>query len=124
MGVAGAARTVVLCHVDRSPDVVVVFFFFKQKTAYEMVHVPYRGGAPAMNDVVAGHVDLLNGSAALLAPQIAAGKLRALFQMGPTRLAVLGEAPTISEAGYPRAEAMAWWGLYAPGGTPKPIIER
>jgi tripartite-type tricarboxylate transporter receptor subunit TctC len=88
------------------------------------VHVPYRGGAPAMNDVVAGHVDLLNGSAALLTPQIAAGKIRPLFQMGSSRLAALGEVPTIGEAGYPRAEAMAWWALYAPGGTPKPIIER
>ena len=95
-----------------------------KQAGIDMVHVPYRGGAPAMNDVVAGHVDLLNGSAALLTPQIAAGKIRPLFQMGPTRLAALGEVPTIAEAGFPGAQAMAWWALYAPGGTPKPIIER
>jgi len=95
-----------------------------KQAGVDMVHVPYRGGAPAMNDVVAGHVDLLNGSAALLTPQIAAGKIRPLFQMGPTRLAALGEVPTIAEAGFPGAQAMAWWALYAPGGTPKPIIER
>jgi tripartite-type tricarboxylate transporter receptor subunit TctC len=95
-----------------------------KQAGVDMVHVPYRGGAPAMNDVVAGHVDLLNGSAALLTPQIAAGRIRPLFQMGPTRLAALGEVPTIAEAGFPGAQAMAWWALYAPGGTPKPIIER
>jgi tripartite-type tricarboxylate transporter receptor subunit TctC len=95
-----------------------------KQAGVDMVHVPYRGGAPAMNDVVAGHVDLLNGSAALLTPQIAAGKIRPLFQMGPTRLAALGEVPTIAEAGYPGAQAMAWWALYAPAGTPKPILER
>jgi len=95
-----------------------------KQAGVDMVHVPYRGGAPAMNDVVAGHVDLLNGSAALLTPQIAAGKIRPLFQMGPTRLAALGDVPTIAEAGYPGAQAMAWWALYAPAGTPKPILER
>jgi len=95
-----------------------------KQAGIDMVHVPYRGGAPAMNDVVAGHVDLLNGSAALLTPQIAAGKIRPLFQMGPTRLAALGDVPTIAEAGYPGAQAMAWWALYAPAGTPKPILER
>src|SRR5947207_8354217 len=95
-----------------------------KQAGIDMVHVPYRGGAPAMNDVVAGHVDLLNGSAALLTPQIAAGKIRPLFQMGATRLAALGDVPTIAEAGYPGAQAMAWWALYAPAGTPKPILER
>ena len=95
-----------------------------KQAGVDMVHVPYRGGAPAMNDVVAGHVDVLNGSAALLTPQIAAGKIRPLFQMGPRRLAALGEVPTIAEAGYPGAQAMAWWALYAPAGTPKPILER
>ena len=95
-----------------------------KQAGVDMVHVPYRGGAPAMNDVVAGHVDVLNGSAALLTPQIAAGKIRPLFQMGPRRLAALGEVPTIAEAGYPGAQAMPWWALYAPAGTPKPILER
>ncbi len=90
----------------------------------ELVHVPYRGGAPAMNDVIAGHVDLINGSAALLTPQIAAGTVRPLFQMGPTRLRALPAVPTVAEGGYPGAQAIAWWALYAPGGTPKPIIER
>jgi tripartite-type tricarboxylate transporter receptor subunit TctC len=85
-----------------------------KQAGVDLVHVPYRGGAPAMNDVVAGHVDLLNGSAALLTPQIAAGKIRPLFQMGSTRLAALHDVPTIGEAGYPGAQAMAWWALYAP----------
>lgn len=90
----------------------------------DLTHVPYRGGGPAMNDVVAGHIDLINGSAALLTPHVAAGRLRPIFQMGPKRLLGLPDVPTIGEAGYPGAEAITWWGVYAPAGTPRPIIDR
>jgi tripartite-type tricarboxylate transporter receptor subunit TctC len=90
----------------------------------ELGHVPYRGGAPAMNDVIAGHIDLVNGSAALINPQVAAGTIRPLFQMGPSRLAALPAVATVTESGFPGATAVAWWALYAPAGTPKPIIER
>jgi tripartite-type tricarboxylate transporter receptor subunit TctC len=90
----------------------------------ELVHVPYRGGAPAMNDVVAGHVDMINGSAALLSPQIQAGAIRPIFQMGPTRLPNLAAVPTVGESGFAGAEASTWWGAFAPAGTPKPLIER
>jgi tripartite-type tricarboxylate transporter receptor subunit TctC len=90
----------------------------------QLTHVPYRGGAPAMNDVVAGHVDLLNGSAALLTPQIVTGRIRPIFQMGPKRLLGLPDVPTIGEAGFPGAEAITWWGLYAPANTPRPVVDR
>jgi tripartite-type tricarboxylate transporter receptor subunit TctC len=90
----------------------------------ELTHVPYRGGGPAVNDAVAGHVDLINGSAALLTPHIAAGRLRPVFQTGAQRLPAHPTVPTIGEAGFKQAEATAWWGGYAPGKTPKPIIER
>jgi len=90
----------------------------------QMVHVPYRGGAPAMNDAVAGHVDLINGSAALLTPQIANGSIRPIFQMGPSRLRALPEVGTVAEGGYAGAQATTWWGCYTAGGTPKPIVDR
>lgn len=95
-----------------------------KQSGADLVHVPYRGGAPAMNDVIAGHIDLINGSAALITPQVAAGTIRPLFQMGRERLMALPGTPTVAESGYAGATAIAWWALYAPGGTPKPIIER
>ena len=95
-----------------------------KQAGIDIVHVPYRGGGPAMNDAVAGHVDMINGSAALLTPQIQAGRIRPIFQMGATRLPILAAVQTVKEAGYPAAEASTWWGVYAPAGTPRPVIER
>ena len=94
-----------------------------KQAGIELTHVPYRGGAPALNDAVAGHVDLINGSAALLTPHVAAGRLRPVFQTGSQRLAGLPDVPTVGEGGY-KAEAYAWWGVYAPAKTPKDIIDR
>lgn len=90
----------------------------------ELTHVPYRGGGPAVNDAVAGHVDLINGSAALLTPHIGAGRLRPVFQTGAKRLPAHPTVPTVGEGGFKQAEATAWWAAYAPGKTPKPIIDR
>jgi tripartite-type tricarboxylate transporter receptor subunit TctC len=95
-----------------------------REAGIELIHVPYRGGAPALNDAVAGHVDLIIASAAQLMPQITPGAIRPVVQMGPARLAALADLPTIGEAGYPAAQASAWWGLFAPAGTPRPILER
>jgi tripartite-type tricarboxylate transporter receptor subunit TctC len=95
-----------------------------KEAGIELIHVPYRGGGPALNDVVAGHVDMIIASAAQLMPQIAPGAIAAVLQMGKARLRALPDVPTIVESGYPGAEANAWWGMYAPAGTPKPIIER
>jgi tripartite-type tricarboxylate transporter receptor subunit TctC len=89
-----------------------------------LTHVPYRGGAPAVNDAVAGHVDLVNGSAALLTPHVAAGRLRPVFQTGAKRLAGHPNVLTVGESGFPGAQANAWWGAYAPAGTPKNIVDR
>jgi tripartite-type tricarboxylate transporter receptor subunit TctC len=90
----------------------------------QLVHVPYRGGGPAMNDAVAGHVDLLVGSTALSIPQIQTGAIKAVVQTGKTRTPTLGMVPTVSESGFPGFEAYAWWGVFAPAGTPKPIVSR
>jgi tripartite-type tricarboxylate transporter receptor subunit TctC len=95
-----------------------------KRAGVSMVHVPYRGGGPAMNDTIAGHVDLLVGSVALSITQVQAGKLRAVFHMGNERVAALPDVAAASESGFPGFTAYAWWGVFAPAGTPKPIIER
>jgi tripartite-type tricarboxylate transporter receptor subunit TctC len=95
-----------------------------KRAGIEFVHVPYRGGAPAMNDAIAGHVDLLIGSSALSIPQIQAGTIRAVAQTGKTRTPTLSVVPTIGESGFPGFEAHAWWGVFAPAGTPKTIVSR
>ena len=95
-----------------------------QRAGVRMVHVPYRGGGPAMNDALAGHVDLLIGSAALVTPQVKGGKLIALAQTGKTRIPALPDIPTAIESGFTGFESYAWWGVFTAGGTPKPIIER
>jgi len=95
-----------------------------QRANVTLVHVPYRGGGPAMTDALGGHVDLLVGSTALSMPQVSTGNLRALAQTGKTRNPFLASVPTVIESGYPEFEAYAWWGIFAPAGTPKPIIER
>jgi tripartite-type tricarboxylate transporter receptor subunit TctC len=95
-----------------------------KEAGIELIHVPYRGGGPALNDAVAGHVDLIIASAALLMPQIEAGAIRPVLQMAKSRLRALPDIPTIAESGYPGAQASSWWGAFAPAGTPKPIIER
>jgi tripartite-type tricarboxylate transporter receptor subunit TctC len=88
----------------------------------DMVHVPFKGGAPALVDVMGGHVDMICGSVALLLPHITAGKIRPLMQMGKTRLAALPDVPTGIESGFADFEALAWWGVFAPTGTPTPIV--
>lgn len=89
-----------------------------------LAHAAYRSGGPALNDAVAGHVDMIIGSAALLAPMIAAGRLRPVVQLGAARLPALGEVPTSAEAGFPDVLAETWWGVLAPARTPAPLIAR
>ena len=95
-----------------------------KRAGVKLVHVPYRGGGPAMNDAIAGHVDLIIGSAALITPQVKAEKIRPLVQTGKTRVPALATVPTAIESGFRGFESYAWWGVFAPAGTPKPVIER
>ena len=88
-----------------------------------MPHLPYRSGGLAVNDAVAGHVDMMIGSAALVAPHAAAGSLRNIVQFGPERLPGLREIPTAVESGMD-LQAEAWWGVFAPHGTPAPMVAR
>jgi tripartite-type tricarboxylate transporter receptor subunit TctC len=91
-----------------------------KRAGVQLVHVPYRG----VNDAVAGHVDLVIGSAALLNPQIQAGTLRPLVQTGLKCQPSLAQVPTVAESGFADFESLAWWGVFAPAGTSKPIAER
>jgi tripartite-type tricarboxylate transporter receptor subunit TctC len=93
------------------------------RAGIKLVHVPYRGGGPAMNDVIAGHVEMLIGSTALQIPQVEGGKIRALFHTGNGRLKSQPNVPAASET-FPGFEAYAWWGVFAPAGTPKAMIEK
>jgi tripartite-type tricarboxylate transporter receptor subunit TctC len=95
-----------------------------ERAGVKLVHVPYRGGGPAMNDAIAGHVDLVITSAAVSVPQIAGGKLRGLLQTGKSRIPALPDVPTAIESGFPGIESYAWWGVFTAAHTPKPIIDR
>jgi tripartite-type tricarboxylate transporter receptor subunit TctC len=95
-----------------------------QRAGIRLIHVPYRGGGPAMTDALAGHVDLLIGSAALVNAQVKGKGLIPILQTGKTRLASMPDVPTAIESGFAGFESYAWWGVFAPAGTPKPIVER
>jgi tripartite-type tricarboxylate transporter receptor subunit TctC len=93
-----------------------------KKAGVEITHVPYRGGGPAMNDVLGGHVDMIIGSAALVTAQLGTNMLRPILQMGRQRMAVLKDTQTAIEAGFPDFETLAWWGVFAPKDTPPDVI--
>ena len=93
-----------------------------QISGTRLVHVPYRGVAPAANDAIAGHVDLIIGSTGSLAPLIEAGQLRPLVQFGEKRAAFLPDTPTAEEAGLGHLHCYSWFGFFAPAATPKPVI--
>lgn len=99
---------------------------FGKQAGVKLTHVPYRGGGPAMNDALAGHVDLIIGSAALINPQLEAKGLRPVVQFGAARAASanLSAVPTAAESGMPGLESLAWWGVFAPSRTPAAMIER
>jgi tripartite-type tricarboxylate transporter receptor subunit TctC len=97
---------------------------FKLMAGVNMVHVPYKGGGPAMQDVIAGHVKIIFSSLVQTTPFIQSGQLRALGTGGAKRSTVLPDVPTIAEAGVPGYVADNWWGLVAPVGLPAPIAEK
>jgi len=87
-------------------------------------HVPYAGGGPALTAVLGGHVDALASGPAVVLPQIKAGKLKALAGWGDKRFPALPEVPTFKELGYPGAEFYIWAGVFAPKGTPEPVLAK
>jgi tripartite-type tricarboxylate transporter receptor subunit TctC len=97
---------------------------FKLSAGVDILHVPYKGGGPAMQDVIAGQVKIIFSSLVQTSPFIKSGQLRALGTGGAKRNPVLPDVPTIAEAGVPGYQADNWWGMLAPAGTPPAIVER
>ena len=90
----------------------------------KLVHIPYKGGGPAIIDVVAGQVPVTFATAASVSPQTKSGRLRGLGITGSQRSALLPDLPTIAEAGLPGYEMINWLGLFAPAGTPRAVVEK
>ncbi|MFM9869753.1 Bug family tripartite tricarboxylate transporter substrate binding protein [Achromobacter xylosoxidans] len=97
---------------------------FKQRTGANLLHVPYKGAAPAIQDLLGGQVDVMFIDLAAGLPNVKAGKLRVLGAATPERVAVLPDAPTMAEQGVPDFTAYAWQGLVAPGGLPEAVVKK
>ena len=95
---------------------------FKQVAGLDMVHVPYRGAAPAIQDLIAGHVQLMFDSVTLQTPLINDGKTRGLAVLTPQRVELIRDVPTMDEAGISQMQSGTWFGLFAPAGTPAAAI--
>ncbi len=95
----------------------------KQKTGIDMVHVPYPGGGPAIQDLITNHISVAFGTAPAVLPQFDAGNMRVLATTRATRLPDRPSIPTISET-VPGVETVTWLGLFAPSNTPQPIIDK
>ena len=96
---------------------------FKLESGAQMAHVPYRGAAPAMNDTTAGQTQVMFPSLFSAYPHVKGGKLRALALAGPKRSSLLPDVPTLEDAGIKAVEITQWYALFAPGKTPRPVIE-
>ena len=97
---------------------------YESMAGVEMAHIPYKGLAPAMTDLMSGQVQLMFSSLVAIVPHIKAGKLRALAVTGTKRSSLLPDIPTLAESGLPSYEAGSWYGLLAPAGTPTEIIQK
>ena len=97
---------------------------FKTMAGLDIVHVPYKGSSGARTDVIGGQVQMMFDAVTTMAPQVRAGKVRALGTTGKSRSAVLPDVPTMSEAGLPGYETTIWLGIMAPAGTPTAVVER
>ena len=97
---------------------------FNSMAGVDLQHIPYKGTAAAVTDIIGGQIDVAFATALTAKPLIDAGRLRALAVSGPRRVEALPNVPPVAEAGVPGYEAMQWYGLLAPAGTPAAIIER
>jgi tripartite-type tricarboxylate transporter receptor subunit TctC len=97
---------------------------FKTTAGIDMVHVPYKGAAPGINDLLAGQIPLMFVDISISLPHVRAGRLRALAVTGGKRSLQLPDVPTIAESGLPGFDVTAWFGVFAPAGTPRDIVTR
>ena len=95
---------------------------FARAAGIELTHVPYKGGAPAINDVLAGHVQLVAVNALEVQPHFKSGRLRVLAVLSPSRSSIFPEVPTIAESGFAGFEASVWYGFIGPAALPLPIV--
>src|SRR6266436_613370 len=98
--------------------------YFKSRAGINVIHVPYRGGGPSIQDVVAGHIQFTFEGISVLLPLIQSGQLRALAVTSPKRSPLLPDVPTMIESGFPDFTTSAWTGLLAPAGTPPEVIAK
>ena len=96
----------------------------QQTGGFKIVHIPYKGGGPMTVDALGGQVELAIGTVALVTPHVKGGKLRAIAVTGDQRSNALPDVPALSEQGFPGFSALAWWGVFAPPGVPKPILDK
>ena len=97
---------------------------FKRIADIDLLHVPYQGGSPAVADLLAGHVQLMFNNPTQSLPYIKSGKLRAIATTGAKRMPQMPDLPTVAELGYPGYDVGTWFGLWAPVGTPAPVVAR
>ena len=102
----------------------ITFEYFKLRTKVFMLHIPYRGTAPSITDLIAGQVDATFTGGPAVMPHIKSGRLPALAVSSKERVAVLPDVPTLAESGYPGFEADQWYGVVAPAGTPPALVAR
>jgi tripartite-type tricarboxylate transporter receptor subunit TctC len=95
---------------------------FARAAGIDLLHVPYKGGSPAINDVLAGHVQAVAVNALEVQPHVKAGKLRVLTVLAPTRTPIFPDVPSVAEAGYPGFEASVWYGFIGPAGLPPTVV--
>lgn len=96
----------------------------QQAAGISLIHIPYKGGGPMTADAVGGQIDLAIGSVAVITPHVTGGKLRAIAVTGDARSRALPDVPALAEQGLPGFSALAWWGIFAPAGTPKPAMDK
>jgi len=97
---------------------------FSSMAGVTLLHVPYKGTGQALTDLLAGHIDIIFAPAQTVMPQIESGKLIALAQTGAKRSEALPNIPTVAESGLPGYSAVGWFGLFAPAGTPKIVVQK
>jgi len=95
----------------------------KSTAGIDLLHVPYKGSGPALNDLLGGQVSMMMDVVMTSYPHVKAGKLRALAVTGATRSPLLPDVPTVAEQGFPGFEAIVWFGVFAPAKTPQPIVD-
>jgi len=97
---------------------------FRNTLKLDMIHVPYKGSAPAISDLLGGHVPIMFDSLISMIPHIKNGKVKPIAISSAQRIPMLPDVPTFAELGVPEVESYAWYGFFAPAGTPKEIIDK